>query len=682
MKTSFPKILITIIHFFILTSCSSEKTDCQKQPACRTEGRCSPDESGSCTVITQAGCEQTIQCLQKGICEFSKHQDTCVVPAFANVLNNAVLTDDSNRHKEEIESLVRTRVLELVGEQMVDLPVGAVAFGQHKLPDVPEKPGINVTIDQSLQVSKYEVTQELYELVMRANPSKVRSLNLPVHNISFFDAVEFLNRLSVILKLQPAYYYDAQRNAWIWNQDSFGFRLPTEVEWEYMARAGQSFFYAGSNDVNTVGHCTSLKPIGTKKPNAWGLYDMSCNVAELTWGKKHNETDAYNLKARAKKIAFLSSGGDIPVKGRFLGVCKNCGSGAIYSVQFMPQSGGLELKSEIVGLRIAKRRPDAKIKTPIDRQKATKCQKSTSCREYGQCAPTGDSCAVSAEWMCRQSEDCRTRGKCTLDGGRCVATRAQDCRNSKDCEKACACELSANSGTCVARSKTCCENQVACSAEGLCSVGKGESTSQCIAKTDEDCENSESCSKEGRCKASKGVCVVTNDTCRSQPACLAEGLCFEVNGKCQARDCRAEYTDVCSFYGRCTNKDFRCVAIADSQCKKAAVCLLYGQCEKGQFGKCRVPKKGLPEGFVTPDSYCRHSLQVYSAEVMSQTKNPPSKYQRSKHVRDCNLQIRTRLSLKNRETFQRLGRCALQAATRTGIVACERGTPFERQTLP
>ncbi|MEE2901734.1 MAG: SUMF1/EgtB/PvdO family nonheme iron enzyme [Myxococcota bacterium] len=665
------------------SSCSSRNSDCTTTSVCRTKGMCTADDDGQCSVISQAGCLQTIGCRQNGVCEYSSYRNACVVAALDKVTKNSVLTGNPETQESELQALVRTRIIEIIGEQMVDIPEGDVAFGQHKLPGVPEKPGLKVQIEKSLQLSKYEVTQELYELVTQSNPSKVRGLNIPVHNVSFADAVLFLNRLSKLLEFSPAYYFDDEREAWIWDHSSLGFRMPTEMEWEYAARAGETYFYAGSNNVTEVGQCDKLKQVGTKKPNAWGFYDMSCNAAELVWGKKQSRSDAYNLKKRAKSIAFLSAEIDTPIKGRFLGVCKNCGSGAIYSVQFMPQSGGLELKSEMVGLRIAKTKATTKRNKVTELDLTNKCQKSEGCREHGQCFPASeDSCVVSAAWMCRQSEDCRSRGRCTFEKNQCVATQAQDCRDSKDCERACTCELNSSQKVCVARSKTCCENQAACSSQGLCSVDQKRTASICVAQNDGDCENSEVCSKEGRCKAKNGACVVTDATCRSQPACLAEGLCFEVNGKCQARDCRAEFTDVCSFYGRCTNENSRCVAIADVQCKKSAVCLLYGQCEKGDFGKCRVPKKGLPDGFVTPDSYCQHSLKVFSEEVMRQKKRPPTKFQRSKHVRDCSLQIRTRLSLKNRSLFQRLGRCTLQAATRSGIVACERGTPFERQAQP
>ena len=127
-------------------------------------------------------------------------------------------------------------------------------------------PAHEVTLS-SFHISKYQVTQKLWETVMGYNPSSFKGENLPVEQVSWNEAMNFIIRLNEIT--------------------GKNYSFPTEAQWEFAAKGGnesKGYIYSGSNDLDLVawyGYNTyGTQPVGTKEPNELGIYDMSGNVYE------------------------------------------------------------------------------------------------------------------------------------------------------------------------------------------------------------------------------------------------------------------------------------------------------------------------------------------------------------------------------------------------------------------
>ncbi len=168
------------------------------------------------------------------------------------------------------------------GVEMARVPAGRFTMGSSNGKE-DEAPVREVAIDAFL-MDRYEMTQVNYAKHVPVNGSHFKGPDRPVEMISWGDAALFCNKRSSAEGLEPCYNEETAECNFAAN----GYRLPTEAEWEYACRAGTTGYHSFGDDPRALSQYAwyadnadkQTKPVGKKKPNAWGLYDMMGNVAE------------------------------------------------------------------------------------------------------------------------------------------------------------------------------------------------------------------------------------------------------------------------------------------------------------------------------------------------------------------------------------------------------------------
>ena len=226
-------------------------------------------------------CEQRAKGVKNGGPESIKtpqraDQDRAAVPSQQHTAKqSAAAVGHTGGPQKRLEADLRAGVK----MQFILIPAGEFMMGDEKLADIAEPHKVAIT--KPFYLGKYEVTQEQWGAVMGDNPSHSKGPKHPVDSVSWEDCMVFVTRLNEKFPVAGV-----------------TFSLPTEAQWEYACRAGTTTAFSFGDDVGKLEEyawwdkpMVTTHPVGRKKPNPWGLYDMHGNVCE--WCSDWSTVDYY-----------------------------------------------------------------------------------------------------------------------------------------------------------------------------------------------------------------------------------------------------------------------------------------------------------------------------------------------------------------------------------------------------